>query len=321
MDVRERDGIVIEAEDGTEFVCDSYSSQGDFNFVSHAHADHALKQEFDGVVCSDLTEAIASARFDTSYSRAETERIEMFPSGHILGSTAALIDSSVLYTGDVSTRDGTYLDGFTPVDAETLVVETTYGSPFYTFPEQEVVESEISQFLTERSGPFFLFGYSLGKAQKIQHIVDNAGEFEVVAHGAVHSMNQVIERNTDLEFASAAYQDYEGGWDENTVFIAPPRVSQADFVEELAKGQDAVKAGFSGWAVSDKFKYRGGYDVVFPLSDHCDFDELVSLVRGVDPDKVYTTHGFAEEFARILSTEHGFDARALKSNQSSLSDF
>jgi len=36
------------------------------------------------------------------------------------------------------------------------------------------------------------------------------------------------------------------------------------------------------------------------LSDHCGFDDLVKLVKQVDPEKVYTTHGFDEEFASYL---------------------
>ncbi|WP_458205749.1 hypothetical protein [Haladaptatus sp. NG-SE-30] len=35
-----------------------------------------------------------------------------------------------------------------------------------------------------------------------------------------------------------------------------------------------MKVGFSRWAVTDSYRYRGGYDVTFPLSDHCDFDDL-----------------------------------------------
>ncbi|MDY6778473.1 MAG: MBL fold metallo-hydrolase RNA specificity domain-containing protein, partial [Candidatus Nanohaloarchaea archaeon] len=59
----------------------------------------------------------------------------------------------------------------------------------------------------------------------------------------------------------------------------------------------------------------------FPLSDHCDFDDLIELVKQVDPDQVYTHHGFDEAFASHLRAEEGFQAQALQRNQSTLRDF
>jgi putative mRNA 3-end processing factor len=60
--------------------------------------------------------------------------------------------------------------------------------------------------------------------------------------------------------------------------------------------------------------------VTFPLSDHCDFRELCDLVDAVDPDRVYTQHGSADAFADHLVTE-GYDATALRANQTALGDF
>jgi len=60
--------------------------------------------------------------------------------------------------------------------------------------------------------------------------------------------------------------------------------------------------------------------VTFPLSDHCDFEELQSLVEAVDPDQVYTQHGSAASLATHL-TNSGYDATALRQNQTSLGDF
>ena len=82
----------------------------------------------------------------------------------------------------------------------------------------------------------------------------------------------------------------------------------------------AVTAGFSGGAIDDSFRFRGDFDVTFRLSDHCDFTELLELVETVDPERVYTQHGFAETLATALTTR-GFDATALKQNQTSLRQF
>jgi putative mRNA 3-end processing factor len=166
-----------------------------------------------------------------------------------------------------------------------------------------------------------LFGYSLGKAQKIQKLVEEATERPILAHGAVKKMNDRVEEASDLSFQAEEYTENKELMEEKGILVAPSKSSQSDWVEKLVDKNGAVKAGFSGWAATESFKYRGGYDETFQLSDHCDFDDLVELVEKVDPEEVYTQHGFDEEFASYLKREKGFNARALKQNQSSLTDF
>ena len=320
MKITEKDGIHIHGE--KKVVADSRSSQGDINFVSHAHFDH-MHQSDSEVVASELTAKLAEARSGEKVQRTQAENIELLPSGHILGSSAALIkgEKDVLYTGDVSLRDRVYLDGFNPVSADILVMESTYGIPAYRFPEQRVIENRIKDSVRDEDSPLILFGYSLGKAQKIQKLVEEATERPILAHGAVKKMNDVVEDATDKEFRAKPYGENREIMKDNGILVAPSNTSQSDWVEKLVDETGAVKAGFSGWAATDSFKYRGGYDETFQLSDHCDFDGLVELVEKVDPEKVYVQHGFDEEFASYLKRELGYNARALKQNQSSLKDF
>jgi putative mRNA 3-end processing factor len=321
--IREKDGIHFELPD-RKFVADSRSASGDVNFVSHAHMDHVHQSDAE-VVCSDLTASLAEARTDEKVNRVENHDVELLPSGHILGSSAAVFgeEKKYLYTGDVSLRDRRYLEGFDPVSADVLVVESTYGIPAYTFPEQKEVEQRIIDWIRDNSNePLYLFGYSLGKAQKIQHIVEEATDRPVLAHGAVKKMNEVVEEASDLKFDAKAYGENKKLLEEeNAVLIAPSRSSKADWMEKNIEKFGGLKAGFSGWAAQESFKYRGGYDETFCLSDHCDFDELVELVKKVDPEEVYTHHGFDEEFAAYLKKEMGVNARALKKNQTSLGQF
>ncbi|MFB6242040.1 MAG: MBL fold metallo-hydrolase RNA specificity domain-containing protein [Candidatus Nanosalina sp.] len=321
--IREKDGIHFEVGD-RKFVADSRSAAGDVNIVSHAHMDHVHRSDSQ-VVCSDLTARLAEARTDEKVQRAGDHGVELMPSGHILGSSAALFgdERKYLYTGDVSLRDRRYLDGFEPPSADVLVVESTYGIPAYTFPDQKEIEQRIIDWIQDNSDqPLYLFGYSLGKAQKIQHIVEEATDRPVLAHGAVKKMNDIVEEASDLEFLAKPYGENKKLLEEeNAVLIAPSRSSKADWVEKNIEKYGGLKAGFSGWAAQDSFRYRGGYDQTFPLSDHCDFEELLELVKTVDPEEVYTHHGFDEEFAAYLKKELGFNARALKKNQTSLGQF
>ena len=93
-----------------------------------------------------------------------------------------------------------------------------------------------------------------------------------------------------------------------------------NWISSLAESAGAVTAGFSGWAIEASFKFRGDFDETFPLSDHCDFAELLDLVDAVDPDRVYTQHGSVTTLAEQL-TDVGYDATALRRNQLSLGDF
>jgi putative mRNA 3-end processing factor len=317
--VKHRNGIKVEGN--SRYSLDNSSDSADYSLISHAHADHALKKDSDRIICSELTRKITETRFDVSIDSLGLEEVELMPSGHIIGSSSALIEEKVLYTGDVALRDRAYIEGFEPVQAEELIIESTYGIPNYRFPDQEQIEKEIKDWVKDAQRPLFLFAYSLGKAQKIQHLVQEATDRPIIAHGAVRKMNEVIEQNTELEFRAKPYKENKEVLEENGIMIAPSRSSQTDYIEKLVEKHSGMKAGFSGWAVDNSFKYRGGYDRTFPFSDHCDFDELIELVEKVDPEKVYTHHGFDEAFASYLAREKGFNARALKNNQSSLTDF
>ena len=319
--IREKDGIHIDAEE--KFVADSRKALGDINIASHAHMDHAFQGE-GKVVASNLTRRLLESRLDRELELGEHPDIELIDSGHILGSTAALIESDgkrILYTGDVSTRDRAYIEGFEPVEADILITESTYGIPAYSLPPQKQIENNIKAFIERGEAPF-LFGYSLGKEQKIQWLAQKVTDRPLVAHCDVMKMNKVVEEHTDLSFDARPYgenkdllRNGEG------IFIGPTRFAKTDALNELVKASNGVKAGFSGWGMTDQYKYRGGYDKVFPFSDHCGFNDLVEMVKEVNPEKVYTHHGFDSEFASYLKREEGINARALKENQASLNDF
>jgi Cft2 family RNA processing exonuclease len=66
----------------------------------------------------------------------------------------------------------------------------------------------------------------------------------------------------------------------------------------------------TGWAVSKSapYMYRN-VDLILPLSDHADFDELVHLARESGAERIITMHGPAK-FAAALR-ERGFNAEHL----------
>lgn len=320
-EVRARDGIEIDLADGT-LVADANAPDNHPYVLSHAHGDHLYAHSPGTAICSALTAELAGARRDEVVTPMTHPAVELHPAGHVPGSRAALVETgqgTVLYTGDISTRTRFYLDGFEPPSADTLVVETTYGKPEYVLPPQAQTEAAIVNFLDDTAGPVVLFGYALGRAQELQLLVDRSDRDRLLVSDAVAELNAPIADAFGIDFGAERWtRQTELGANDALVF--PTQLRNLAWVESLVAAAEATTVGVSGWAVEESFKYRGGYDVTFPLSDHCDFEELCEVVAAVDPDRVYTQHGFADAFATHLTGE-GYDATALKTNQTSLTDF
>jgi len=307
---------------------------------------HASAAADDGVVCSPLTAALAGVRRSSELSVAEHPAVELLPAGHVAGSRAAVIDGGetrYCYTGDVCTRDRCHLDGFEPPDADVLIVEATYGKPGYVFPDHDEIERRIFEWLAETMDrPVILVGYALGRAQKLQHVVDRSDRTRCFVSEGIAAVNEPIEAAGVTTFDVEVYEaegegvdggregDGDGGVDGSDpdrpalepgdALVVPSSVARSDRIQRIAADTGALTAGFSGWAAGSSFRYRGGYDATFPLSDHCDFEELLALVEAVDPDAVYTQHGFADELAETL-VARGYRARSLRRNQTTLADF
>ena len=325
MSVTLRDGVRIEAEGVGTVVADAAAPDGNVNVTTHAHGDHLFDADAapERVVCSATTADLARVRRpEAAFSVADHPRVELLNAGHVAGSRAVRVEGderTYLYTGDCSPRDRCYLDGLDPVPADVLVIEATYGTPAYVFPEQDELERRIIEWLNDTlDRPVLLFGYALGRAQKLQRLVARSDRPRLFVSEAIADLNAAIETHLDVDFGATEYDSLAP--EPGDAVVLPIGSARLDFVDRLVEERDAVTAGFSGWAVEDSFRYRGGYDEAFVLSDHADFEELRAVVDAVDPDQVYTQHGFADEFARELTTR-GYDARALKEDQTSLGQF
>jgi putative mRNA 3-end processing factor len=92
--------------------------------------------------------------------------------------------------------------------------------------------------------------------------------------------------------------------------ISPFLSKGAELIKTMKSCCNAVTVGFTGWAIRARFRQVTGLDYALPMSDHCDYNELLEIVRYCNPEKVYTIHGFADYFAMRLRTM-GYEAKAL----------
>ena len=318
----------IQVEIGrTRYVLDPHSRvRADFTFVSHAHLDHMhTPSKHEKVIASSATRQLAEARgYDLGSAIDDVEGIELLDSGHILGARAIRIQDEVFYTGDASGRARGFLPKCRTKKARVLVMETTYGIPEYVFPPTAKLVKEVNSLIAsayDRGIPVILMGYPLGKAQLLSYFFSSWEP--IFYHASVDIMNKIhIEHGVPLKpgrlFDPASNLDGlpRGPW----VLVSPLSSGRSRVMAHMKKEYGAILVAFSGWALGSGYRYAMGADYTFPLSDHCDYQELVDLVQAVSPEMVYTVHGFAGEFAKDLR-KMGFSARPLAAYQSSLSDY
>ena len=296
------------------------ASDDEIVFVSHSHYDHISKHK--EVVLSIPTSRLMKVR---SKSKRKEHKLEYFkrtnfkfkdkefsltllPAGHILGSAMLLIEvegSSILYSGDFKLNSLYAAEKCAPQKADCLIMETTFGKSEYKFPPIKEVEKQIISFckttLSEKFTPVLL-AYSLGKSQDLLSILAKE-DLPILVHTQIHKLTQIY-REFGYKFPN--YEIFSRRKMKGRVVIYPPSAANID---ELFSGKPIKTAAITGWAINKNAGLR--VDEAFPLSDHSDFYELIDFVRVVNPKKVFTTHGFANEFAAVLRSL-GFDALPLE---------
>ncbi|MEM4297831.1 MAG: MBL fold metallo-hydrolase [Nitrososphaerota archaeon] len=310
-----------------EITLDPYSSPPiDLAFISHAHIDH-LRAPLKGVrvIASKETAFLAKERgFDLGDVYEGFEDLELVESGHILGSKGILIKGEVFYTGDFALRPRSFLSGGKPVKCRVLIVESTYGVERFKFPPLATLLDKTNRLIADsfsQGRPIVLMGYPLGKAQLLTDLF--SAWDPIYLHGSVWRMNQAYTKLgvilRDLKPYSYALE--RGLLDKKPwVLISPLESGRSAFIKRLKEKYGAITVAFSGWAADPSYKYAMAVDHAVPLSDHCDFEDLISVVKRCSPEKVFTVHGFSSEFASYLR-KLGFDAEPLLGVQRLIKDY
>ncbi len=274
------------------------------NFVSHAHSDH-LPSKNGGIILSSLeTNKIASLRgFEMKNHVESLDDFSLIDSGHILGAKGLLFDD-VFYTGDICTRERGFLQGAKIPKCKILITECTFGLPEFVFPKTHEIQKRVNELISELYGkgiPVILMGYQLGKAQTITQLF---GHWDpLYFHDSVKEMNSLHQKlGIPLKDGIGHSEAEKNGLLDRKpwVMVAPMMSSKNKFIQDMKSKYGAVTIGFSGWAQSSRFSFGRRTDYSIPMSDHCDFNELVDMVVQSGAEQVYTIHGFVDEFAEHL---------------------
>ena len=240
-------------------------------------------------------------------------RISLHPAGHILGSAQVRIE----YRGEIWVVSGDYklepdatCEPFEPIRCHTFVTESTFGLPIFRWrPETEIWNAINSWWRgnQEAGKASILFGYALGKAQRVIAGVD-ASLGPIFTHGAVERLNRLYRENgvalPQTHYAAEAARNTD--WT-RALIVAPPSCNGSPWMRRFGK----ASAGFaSGWMRIRGVRRRRSIDRGFILSDHADWPSLLRAIEATGAERVWVTHGYRAPLVRWLS-EKGLNAQAI----------
>lgn len=240
-------------------------------------------------------------------------KFQFFPAGHIVGSSQIRVEHQGevwVFSGDYKTENDGLCQAFEPVPCHTFITECTFGLPVFRWRPQNEVVSDINRWWTENKAEgrtSVLFGYSLGKAQRLLHLLDpEIGT--IYTHGAIEKMTEVLRPLVALPPTTHIQPDTPKSEVKGNLILAPPSTHGSTWLRKFAPFETASA---SGWMAFRGARRRRAIDRGFVLSDHCDWDQLLESIKATGAEKVICTHGYSDIFARYLNGQ-GWDARTVE---------
>ena len=234
----------------------------------------------------------------------------LHPAGHIVGSSQVRVaykGEVWVFTGDYKLEDDGVATPYEPVQCHTFITECTFGLPAFLWQPQDEVVADINSWWAENKAngqTSVLFGYSLGKAQRLLKSLDpSIGE--IFTHGAVEKMTDVLRPMTSFPKTTLITRDTKKEALKGSMVIAPPSAHGSPWIRKMTP---FVTATASGWMAFRGARRRRAMDKGFVLSDHCDWPGLLTAIKETGAQKIICTHGYTNIFSKYLR-ELGYDAR------------
>lgn len=327
---KQADGFVLEY--GHVKLALDTGIKGETTLLTHGHTDHLRGVEkAHRVVATKATIDTLRARGYGIKGRVELLEynqqigqlgvvVTALNAGHVLGSSMYLMEFdeglSVLYTGDFNVVDSMVHKAASPVSADVLITEATYGTPEWVFPSRKSIYDDILTTTTEvlENGriPVFL-AYSLGKAQETIALLQWGG-FNVVSgnHRIDDVCNVYNQHGSDLRHTSLKLGDAKNLFSEGCAIVSSSFHHTRNNIRAALGNRPANRIinrmehySLSGWTLGDSSKTG------FPLSAHSDFKGLMLFAKKVNPRVVYCFTGNASHFSGHL-VDDGLNAVPLE---------
>lgn len=296
----------------------------DYAVISHGHSDHA-RPGSKYYLCHHFTRPILQLRLgDNIYKTVGWNepvfingvRLSFHPAGHIIGSAQVRIEYKNevwVFTGDFKTEDDGISTAFEPIKCRYLITESTFGLPIYKWKPQEEIFTDMKSWIVRNAAEgksSILIAYSLGKAQRILKPLAETG-LPIYAHGAVYNVHTTLQQaGWKLPDVKRITPDTNKEELKGCIVIAPSRAEGTSWVKRFSPYETGI---CSGWMQVRGHLRRKNADKGFALSDHADWDGLISTVKAAGCEKVFATHGFSSAFSRFLN-ESGIEAAEVKTS-------
>ncbi|WP_378185848.1 ligase-associated DNA damage response exonuclease [Aquimarina sp. W85] len=289
--------------------------------ISHGHADHSRWGHKNyithhtnvPIIKHRLGDIHVSGRhFDETFV-INNVKFSLHPAGHIIGSSQIRVEHKGeiwVFTGDYKTEDDGISVPFEPIKCHTFITECTFGLPAFKWTPQAEVMHNINTWWSQNQSEgktSILFGYSLGKAQRLLKYLDpSIGS--IFTHGAIENMTDVLRPMVAFPKTTRITRDTKKEELKGNIVVAPPSAHGSTWIRKMVP---YVTASASGWMAFRGARRRRAIDKGFVLSDHCDWQSLLTAIEATGATKIITTHGYTDIFSRYLRTI-GYDARTEK---------
>lgn len=290
----------------------------DHAIISHGHADHSryghkkyiTHYRNVPIIQHRLGEINVTGKEWGEVFTVNNVKFSLHPAGHIIGSSQIKVehkDEVWVFTGDYKTENDGISTPYEPIKCNTFITECTFGLPAFKWTPQEEVLENINKWWAENRAEgktSILFGYSLGKAQRLLKYLDtDIGE--IYTHGAIENMTQVLRPMVDFPKTTLITRDTKKEQLLGNIVLAPPSAHGSTWIRKMVP---YVTASASGWMTFRGARRRRAIDKGFVLSDHCDWPGLLESIEATGAEKIICTHGYTDIFSKYLR-EQGYDAR------------
>lgn len=293
----------------------------DYAVISHGHADHSrwgnrhylCHQDSKNILLHRLGKDISIETLN--YNQIKTingVKVSFFPAGHIIGSVQIKLEYKgkvVVFSGDYKTNPDFITTPFEPVKCHEFITESTFGLPIYSWKTEAELQNQLQQWVVnnqKQNKTSVFFGYSLGKAQRIMSLVDRIDE--VYVHSAINNLNQAISKSgIVLPKSKLITSDFNKKDIQNKIIILPPALLGSKLLKKIPNAATAI---CSGWMQIRGNRRWKGVDAGFAVSDHADWNGLLSAVKATEAEKVYVTHGSQAVFSKYLN-EIGIESQEV----------
>jgi putative mRNA 3-end processing factor len=275
----------------------------DIAVITHAHSDHARRGS-KKYICQQSGVGLLKTRLGAKINvegqayrqqfKLGEVSVSFHSAGHILGSSQVRVQRGHevwVASGDYKRDHDPSCEPFETVTCDTFITEATFGTPSFTWQKNLQHGRMIAEWwdsCQDKGKNALLFGYSLGKAQRILAELEPFANRPVLIHPTIVELTECY-RQEGRKLAPTQELKKNAGFEklEGELILAPPSILKSEWVAALGKFETAFA---SGWMQSGGGWGRSRYDKGFVMSDHADWNDLNLTIEQSQACRVFVQH-------------------------------